>query len=105
MQAVATQDVAAAAPTRPRRPKPRRRFPPEVLTDAEVRALLDACGRYHPIALRNRALIALMYRAGLRVSEALALQPKDADLAAGTLRGAGAAQERTPARLERRLRR
>ena len=36
--------------------------------------------------LRNRALIALMYRAGLRVSEALALQPKDVDLAAGTLR-------------------
>jgi len=83
MQAVAREDVAAA---RPRRPKPRRRFPPEVLTDAEVRALLDACGRYHPIALRNRALIALMYRAGLRVSEALALQPKDVDLAAGTLR-------------------
>jgi integrase len=86
MQAVASQDVPTAAPSRPRRPKPRRRFPPEVLTDLEVRALLDACGRYHPIALRNRALIVLMYRAGLRVSEALALQPKDVDLAAGTLR-------------------
>ncbi len=83
MQAVARQGVAAS---RPRRAKPRRRFPPEVLTDQEVRALLDACGRYHPVALRNRALIALMYRAGLRVSEALALEPKDVDLAAGTLR-------------------
>jgi len=86
MQAVVSQDVPAAAPARPRRPKPRRRWPPEVLSDPEVRALLDACGRFHPIALRNRALIALMYRAGLRVSEALALRPKDVDLAEGTLR-------------------
>jgi len=56
MQAVASRDVAAP---RPRRPKPRRRFPAEVLTDPEVRALLDACGAYHWVALRNRALIAL----------------------------------------------
>jgi integrase len=69
-----------------RRPKPKRRLPPEVLTDEEVRALLDACGRYTAVALRNRALITLMYRAGLRVSEALALQPKDVDLANGTIR-------------------
>src|ERR1043165_8811793 len=86
MQAVAREDVAVDAPRRPRRPKPRRRFPPEVLSDPEVRALLDACGAYHPIGLRNRALIALMYRAGLRVSEALALAPKDIDLASGTVR-------------------
>ena len=84
MQPVANRDVATA---RPRRPKPRRRFPAEVLTDPEVRALLDACGGpYHPVALRNRALIALMYRAGLRVSEALGLSPKDVDLETGTVR-------------------
>jgi hypothetical protein len=65
--------VAATAARPQRRPKPKRRLPPEVLTDEEVRALLDACGRYTPVALRNRALITLMYRAGLRVSEALAL--------------------------------
>ena len=87
MQPIASRDVAAATPRRPRRPKPRRRFPAEVLTDPEVRALLDACGGpYHPVALRNRALIALMYRAGLRVSEALALSPKDVDLDTGTVR-------------------
>lgn len=77
-------ETVAARPQR--RPKPKRRLPPEVLTDEEVRALLDACGRYTPVALRNRALITLMYRAGLRVSEALALQPKDVDLANGIVR-------------------
>jgi len=49
-------------------------------------ALLDACGRFSPVGLRNRALITLMYRAGLRVSEALALQPKDVDLENGVIR-------------------
>jgi site-specific recombinase XerD len=69
-----------------RRPKPKRRLPPEVLTDGEVWALLDACGRFTPVGLRNRALITLMYRAGLRVSEALALEPKDVDLENGVIR-------------------
>lgn len=68
-----------------RRRKPRRRRPPEVLTAGEVGRLLAACP---PSAhgLRNRALIALMYRSGLRVSEALALCPKDVDAHAGTVR-------------------
>ncbi|MBX3316694.1 MAG: tyrosine-type recombinase/integrase [Phycisphaeraceae bacterium] len=78
--------MAAAGAGRGPRPKPKRRLPPEVLTDEEVRALLDACGRYTPVALRNRALITLMYRAGLRVSEALTLQPKDVDLENGIVR-------------------
>ncbi|MCH7839991.1 MAG: hypothetical protein IID38_07125, partial [Planctomycetes bacterium] len=55
--------------------KPRRRLPPEVLSDAEVCALMRACGRYAPTGLRNRALIALLYRAGLRINEALTLYP------------------------------
>ena len=63
-----------------------RRFPPEVLTDAEVRALMDACGDGLPSCHRNRALIALLYRGGLRVSEALALYPKDLDAASGAVR-------------------
>jgi site-specific recombinase XerD len=73
-------------PPRLRRPKPKTRRPPEVLTDAEVRALLDACGRHTRTALRHRAMIALMYRAGLRVSEALSLRPHDVDLDACTVR-------------------
>ena len=60
-------------------------FPAEVLSGAEVRALMDAC-REGALGDRNRALIALMYRAGLRVSEALALRPVDVDPKAGTIR-------------------
>ncbi len=66
--------------------KPTRRLPPEVLSDDEVCALMLACGRYAPTGLRNRALIALLYRAGLRINEALSLYPKDLDLTDGCIR-------------------
>jgi site-specific recombinase XerD len=65
--------------------KPKRRFPPETLTDAEVRALLEPC-RGSASGIRNRALIAILYRAGLRISEALDLYPKDVDLDRGAIR-------------------
>jgi site-specific recombinase XerD len=68
------------------RPKPRRRFPPEVLTHDEVLRLMDACGSWRPTAIRDRALLALLYRCGLRINEALALYPKDIDLAQGAVR-------------------
>ena len=77
---------AARANVRPRRPKPKRRLPPEVLTDDEVRALMAACSPKAPTGLRNRALIVVMYRSGLRVSEALSLRPKDVDYATGAVR-------------------
>ena len=65
-----------------------RRFPPpEVLTDAGVRALMDACGDGSPTHARNRAPIAVLYQGGLRVSEALALYPKDLDPAMGAAPG------------------
>ena len=78
------------APTsRSTRPAPwnkGRRLPPEPLSEDEVQGLLRACSRTAPTGVRNRALIAMMYRAGLRISEALALFPKDLELAAGTAR-------------------
>ncbi len=69
-----------------RRIKPKRRFPPETLTDLEVRALLDACPVTSASGIRNRALIAILYRTGLRISEALDLYPKDIDLERGAIR-------------------
>ncbi len=65
--------------------QPRRRFPPEILTDDEVCRLLDACSP-RPAGIRNRALIAILYRGGLRINEALDLWPKDIDLEAGSIR-------------------
>jgi len=56
-----------------------------VLTADEVRALLEACSpRWSGI--RNRAMIAVLYRVGLRITEALALHAKDLDPVAGTVR-------------------
>ena len=56
-----------------------RTFPPEPLTSAEVRQLLDQTSRRAPAGVRMRALIAVLYGGGLRVSEALALRPSDVD--------------------------
>jgi site-specific recombinase XerD len=63
----------------------RRARPLEVLEPREIEVLLKACGR-SATGLRNRALISLMWRAGLRVSEALAVESRDVDLGAGTVR-------------------
>src|SRR5436309_9519667 len=68
------------------------RYPAEILTPDEVRALIKACSNRAPTGIRNRALLVLLYRGGLRITEALRLHPKDLDRAAGTvtvLRGKG----------------
>jgi site-specific recombinase XerD len=66
-------------------PNKGRTFPPEVLTEDEVKSLIRACSNRAPTGVRNRALITVLYRAGLRLSEALALKPKDIDPDAGTI--------------------
>jgi integrase/recombinase XerD len=63
-----------------------KRLPPEVLTAQEVNAVLEACSKRAPTGIRNRALIAVLYRGQLRIGEALALRPKDLDRKAGTVR-------------------
>jgi integrase/recombinase XerD len=47
---------------------------PQLLTRSEVEALLLAPGTEGPLALRDRALLELMYATGSRISEALDLQ-------------------------------
>ena len=60
-------------------------YPVEILTTDEVTRLMQACSKRAPTGIRNRALLAVLYRGGLRIAEALALKPKDVDLAAGTI--------------------
>jgi site-specific recombinase XerD len=62
------------------------KFPPEVLKPDEVRALMGGCSKRAPTGVRNRALIAVLWRSGLRISEALALKPSDIDMDANTIR-------------------
>jgi site-specific recombinase XerD len=63
-----------------------RKYPAEPLTGEEVSALLQACSNRAPTGIRNRALITILYRGGLRISEALALENKDLDRKKGTVR-------------------
>jgi len=72
-------------PRKVARKKPKRRLPPEVLSPEEIAAMMDACADT-PAGLRNRALITVLYRAGLRINEALSLRPKDLDPRSGAIR-------------------
>lgn len=66
-------------------PNKGRTYPPEVLTPDEAKALILACSNRAPTGIRNRALITVLYRGGLRLGEALALKPKDIDPSQGTI--------------------
>jgi integrase/recombinase XerD len=70
----------------PREPGTSPKQPAEVLTSAEVARLLRQCSPIAPTGIRNRALITVMYRAGLRVDETLALRAADLNPALGTIR-------------------
>ncbi|MBV8991750.1 MAG: tyrosine-type recombinase/integrase [Solirubrobacterales bacterium] len=70
-------------PGEPARP---RRRPPEILTEQEAIALIRACSARASSGIRNRALIAVLWRCGLRIAEALALELRDLDLEASTIR-------------------
>ena len=63
---------ASLSPRRPRRL-------PDTPKTAEVEAALDALDGDGPLALRNRALVELVYSAGLRSSEAVGLDLADVD--------------------------
>lgn len=57
-----------------------------MLAEAEVKRLLDAPNLNAATGLRDRCMLELMYRAGLRVGEVCALTARDVDVAAGTIR-------------------
>jgi integrase/recombinase XerD len=85
-----------AAPVRP--PSPPRRLPKAVPLDA-VEAVLDAAGAAGtPAALRDRALLEVLYGSGARISEAVGLDVDDTDLEQGLVRllGKGSKQRLVP---------
>ncbi len=69
-------DNPAAAIVGPRRP----RTVPRTLSPAEAERLVDAAVGSTPRAMRDRALVELLYGAGLRVSEAVGLTKASVDL-------------------------
>jgi integrase/recombinase XerD len=62
---------------------------PRVLTREEIAKLLSEPKGTSPSALRDRALLEVMYACGLRASEAIGLQAGDVDLDEGMLRARG----------------
>jgi len=62
---------------------------PEVLTRTEVETLLNAPEASTPRGQRDRALLEVLYGAGLRVSEAAGLDVQDVDLIQGHVRVLG----------------
>jgi integrase/recombinase XerD len=62
---------------------------PQVLTRGDVEKLLSQPSGTEPAALRDRALLELMYACGLRASEAIGLELMDVDIQEGVLRARG----------------
>jgi integrase/recombinase XerD len=67
----------------------RNRTLPRTLSAAEAERLIEAANGTTPRALRDRALVELLYGAGLRVSEAVSLQKSSVDLEARLVRCVG----------------
>lgn len=70
----------------PRAKANRKRRLPAPLSRDEVRLLLDAPNVTCPTGLRNRCMLELMYRGGLRVGEVCALRQRDVNAEQGTVR-------------------
>lgn len=64
----------------------KKRALPKTLSRVEVEALFKAPNLNAPTGLRDRCMLELMYRAGLRVGEVCNLKLRDVDVANGTIR-------------------
>jgi integrase/recombinase XerD len=83
------EEAIAHDPTAELRGPPRTQRLPVALSRGEVGKLLDSpCGT-DPRALRDRALLELMYACGLRASETVGMDLADIDLQEGVLRARG----------------
>ncbi len=71
---------------------------PHVLNQTEVKRLLEAPKGAEPTALRDRAILEVMYACGLRASEVIGLEMTDIDLQEGFVkaRGKGSKERMVP---------
>jgi integrase/recombinase XerD len=83
------EELVTDDPTAALRGPRRGRKLPQVLSHGEVNRLLSAPRGSEPAALRDRALLELMYASGLRASEAIGLEVTDVDLERGFVRPHG----------------
>jgi len=95
----AREGLTASDPGKDVRPPTQARRLPKAITVAEVEAILDAAGAEGtPRALRDRALLEVLYATGARISEAVGLDVDDLDTDAASvlLRGKGSKQRIVP---------
>ncbi len=83
------EELIVHDPTTDLRSPPKLMRLPKVLSREQVAELLEQPKGAGPLALRDRALLELMYACGLRVSEAIALEVGDVDSDEGMLRARG----------------
>jgi integrase/recombinase XerD len=83
------EEIIAHDPTADLRGPPKSQRLPRVLSRQEVALLLNSPKGAEPRALRDRALLEVLYACGLRASEAIGLQLADVDLEEGMLRARG----------------
>jgi integrase/recombinase XerD len=83
------EEILDRDPTAELKGPPRGKKLPQVLTRDEVALLLSQPRGGSPAALRDRALLELMYACGLRASEAVGIRLDELDLDEGVLRANG----------------
>ncbi len=94
----AREGLASIDPGKDVRPPTQTQRLPKAITVAEVESILAAASGEEPRALRDRALLEVLYGTGARISEAVGLDIDDLDLESASvlLRGKGSKQRLVP---------
>lgn len=71
------EDIASDDPTQNLEPPKRSKALPEVLSIAEVNAILSKPDKNKPLGLRDRAILEVLYATGIRVSELVNLKQQN----------------------------
>jgi integrase/recombinase XerD len=94
------EGLTQSDPARPVRPPRAPQRLPKAISVADVTALIEAAGHgaQHELALRDKALLELLYGTGARISEAVGLDVDDVDVETRTalLRGKGGKERLVP---------